>query len=77
MNLGCLNQILPGTGRGTMRSMVVGQVRRCVTSQAAGDAACAPPPAALVPLALRAVFDSPVPGRIAIATPKHYNDLIM
>ena len=35
MNLGCLNQILPGTGRGTMRSMVVGQVRRCVTSQAA------------------------------------------
>ena len=35
MNLGRLNQILPGTGRGTMRSMVVGQVRRCVTSQAA------------------------------------------
>ena len=54
-----------------MRSMVVGQVRRCVTSQAAGYAACAPPPAALVPL--------PILGRIdvALVQPKHYNDLIM
>ena len=34
MKLNRLNQILPGTGRGTMRSMVEGQVRRCVTSQA-------------------------------------------
>ena len=35
MNLGRPSKILPGTGRGTMRSMVEGQVRRCVTSQAA------------------------------------------
>ena len=71
MKLGRPNKILPGTGRGTMRSMVVGQVRRCVTSQAAGYAACAPPPAALVPL--------PILGRIdvALVQPKHYNDLIM
>ena len=39
-----------------MRSMVEGQVRRCITSQAQGDAARAPPPPSVVPL--------PVPGRI-------------
>ena len=68
MKLGHPNQILPGTGRGTMRSMVVGArdlTRRCVVGRAPTTT-------------LRAV-PFPILGRIgiALARPKHYNDLIM
>ena len=68
MKLGRLNQILPGTGRGTVRSMVVGAgglTRRGVVGRAPSTT-------------LRAV-PLPMPGRIDVASvqPKHYNDLIM
>ena len=68
MKLGRPNQILPGTGRGTMRSMVVGALvltRRCVVGRAPTTT-------------LRAV-PLPILGRIdvALVQPKHYNDLIM